>query len=137
MSVVEAGRSAAARLMSDTFAAYSPGGKTTNADGYEVDGWSAQGTTLGKVSGSSAQSRDTKTRLVRIGTVDRPVIDGGLHVPLDAPMPSIGWEYVCTAAGPSSDPGLLDRRYRVVDVPLKSYATARRLDVVDVTDLSV
>lgn len=123
----------AERLMQDTFTAYSPGGKTENASGQEVDGWTDEGETLGKVSGRSRQGGDTDTRYETVGAIQRPVVEGGLHIPLEAPMPSVGWEYVCTAAGPSSDPGLVGRRYRVVDVPLKSFATARRLDVVDVT----
>jgi hypothetical protein len=31
------------------------------------------------------------------------------------------------------DPALLGRRFQVVSVPAKSFATARRLDVVEVT----
>jgi hypothetical protein len=130
--VTVAGRAAAEGQMQDVFTAYAPGGKSTNADGYEVDGFTSQGATVGKVSGRSREG-DTQTRTVNIGGSDRPIVEGGLHVPLSAPMPTIGWEYECTAVGPGSDPGLLGRRYRVVDVPLKSYATARRLDVVDVT----
>lgn len=118
--------------MSDTFTAYSPGSKTPNPDGYEVDGWSTEYATPGKIAGISRQG-DTNTRLVTIGTVDHPVLEGGLHIPIDAALPAIGWEFECTAVGPSSDPSLLGSRYRVVDVPLKSYATARRLDVVRIS----
>lgn len=125
--------------MTDTFTAYSPGGSTKDADDYEVGGFTAEGETRGKVSGRSREG-DPNARTVTVGGVDRLVIEGGLHIPLSAPVPVAhpvtGWEYECTALGPSSDPGLLGRRYRVVDAPMKSYSTARRLDVVDVTDLS-
>ena len=67
-----------------------------------------------------------------VGGVERPVVEGGLHLPLDAELPAIGWHDICTAVGPSSDPALLGRRWEVVDVPAKSYATARRLDVAQI-----
>ena len=82
---------------------------------------------------------DSGTRYVNIGGVERPVIDGGLHIPLSAPVPVAseqrgqGWEYEVTALGPADDPALLGRRYLVISVPAKSFATARRLDVVEVT----
>jgi hypothetical protein len=44
----------------------------------------------------------------------------------------IGWEYLCTAVGAHDDPTLLGRRFLVVNAPAKSFATARRLDVVEV-----
>lgn len=116
--------------MLDTFTAYAF--TTTVVDGLDVQGWTSQGTTSGKVAGPSAQSADTTTHTVTIGGVERPVVEGGLHIPLSAPLPAIGWEYVCTVVGAASDPALLDRRWRVIDVPAKSYATARRLDVVEV-----
>jgi hypothetical protein len=120
----------------DTFAAYAPGGKTTNADGYEVPGFTAKGETPGKVQGASSATRDTNTRYETIGGSERPVIEAGLHIPIDATIPAIGWVYECIETGAASDPALLGRRYRVVDVPVKSFATARRLDVVDVTGVA-
>lgn len=125
-------RAEAVATFTDTFAAYSPGGSTTDADGFEVPGWTDEGSTVGKVSGRSRES-DTDTRMVTVGGVERPVVSGGLHIPLTASVPAIGWEYVMTAAGPVTDPALVGRRWRVVDVPAKSYATARRLDVVEVS----
>lgn len=129
-SMLAQGRSAAESLMLDTFAAYSP--TWTTVDGLKVQSWVPQGSTAGKVSSRSRDS-DTSTRFVTIGGVERPVLNGGLHIPLGAPLPAIGWEYVCTAVDAASDPSLLGRRWRVVDVPAKSFATARRLDVVEVT----
>jgi hypothetical protein len=131
-SAAAAGRMAAEAEYVDTFAAYSPAGTTLDGNGYEVPAFAAQGSTPGKV---QARKRlvDTTTRMIRVGDVDRPVLEGGLHIPFSAPVPSIGWEYVCTAVGALSDPALLNRRYRVVDVPAKTFATARRLDVVMVS----
>lgn len=114
----------------DTFTAYSF--ETALVDGLDVQDWVDRGTTPGKIAGPSAQSRDTNTRTVSVGGVERPVVEGGLHVPISAPLPAIGWEFLCTAVGPNSDPALVGRRWRVVDVPAKSFATARRLDVVEV-----
>jgi hypothetical protein len=120
----------------DTFTAYSPTGTTTtNPDGFEVPDYADEGTTPGKVAGPSPQSRDTSARTVTIGGVQRPVVEGGLHIPVSAAVPAtgeygFGWEYVLTSLGPLTDPSLLNSRWLVVDAPAKSYATARRLDVV-------
>ncbi len=121
----------AASMFRDTFAAYSPGGTTTDADGFEVPAFTAEGTTPGKVSGRSRDA-DTDARYVDVGGVDRPVVEGGVHIPISALVPQIGWEYVLTAAGPLTNTAMIGRRYRVVDVPLKSYQSALRLDVVEV-----
>ena len=126
------GRVAAEQEMADTFTAYSPNGTTTDANGYEVPAFASQGSTPGKVQARTRQG-DTNVRMIRVGDVDRPVLEGGLHIPISATVPSVGWEYVCTAIGSLSDAALLNRRYRVVDVPAKTYATARRLDVVMVS----
>lgn len=115
--------------MLDTFTAYAHT-ETTDADGMTVRAWVQQYVTPGKVSGRSRQG-DTNTRTVTVGGVERLVIEGGIHVPLDAAVPEVGWQLLCTAVGGSSDPALVGRRWQVVDVPAKSYATARRLDVVE------
>jgi hypothetical protein len=125
------GQRRAESFMTLTLAASSPGGTTTDADGMETSDLSPEGTTPGKLQGSSA--RDAVTRSVSVGDVERPVVDEGLHIPLSAPLPKIGWQYEVTAVGPSDDPALLGRRFQVVSVPAKSFATARRLDVVEVT----
>jgi hypothetical protein len=128
-------RRQAESLMADTFTAYAPDGTTTDAYGDEVPAYTPEGSTFGKVQGTTA--RDPITRTVVIGGVDRPVVEGGLQIPLSAPVPvagprGTGWEYVCTAVGPLSDPALLGTRWLVVNAPTKSYATARRLDVAEV-----
>jgi hypothetical protein len=132
-SATARGRSAAERLLTDTFTAYAPDptATSTDADGFEIPGFTNQGSTPGKIQGS----KDTTTEYVTVGEVRRPVLKSGLHIPIGAPVPAAGdagqgWEYVCTAVGALSDLALLGRRYRVVNVPAKSFATARRLDVV-------
>lgn len=139
-SVTLRGRRAAESLMTLTLTAYSPtGSTTTDVDGYQVPAYAPEGETPGKVQSGTQAGSDGATRYVSIGGVERPVISGGLHIPLSAPVPAAseqrgqGWEYAVTALGPADDPALLGRRYLVVGAPAKSYATARRLDVVEVS----
>jgi len=87
------------------------------------------------MSGQSQQSQDPYTREVTVAGVARPVLQGGLSIPVGATMPAVGWEYQVTAVGASDDPQLKGRRFHVVSVPAKSFATARRLDVVEVPAL--
>ena len=115
--------------MADTFTAYAS--TSAKVDGLDTDVWVEQYVTPGRVTGR-VRTHDTNTRLVTIGGVERPVVEGGLKIPVGQPLPAIGWEFECTATGPASDPSLAGRRWRVVDVPAKSFATARRLDVVEV-----
>lgn len=124
-------RADAESLMTLTLTAYSPGGVTV-VDNLEVPGFTPEGTTVGKVQGSSQAQSQPYTRTEVIGGVERPVLEGGLHIPLSAPIPERKWEYQVTAVGPADDPALLGRRYWVASVPAKSYMTARRLDVVEV-----
>jgi len=122
--------------MTDTFAAYSPNGYTT-VNGIKTLQFASEGSTSGKTQGGSMSTADTATEYVTVGSVRRPLLRGGLHVPISAPVPvagdrGLGWEYVCTAVGPYSDSSLVGRRYLVWSAPAKSFATARRLDVVEV-----
>lgn len=133
-AAVAAGRRAAEREMADTFTAYVPGDLTKDADGMETQSYETAGSTLGKLQGRSRDS-DSNTRTINIGGVDRDLIEGGLHLPVDAPAPAVGdigtgWEYVLTSPGPATPADLLNSRWLVVDAPAKSYMTARRLDVV-------
>lgn len=137
-------RMQAESLMTLTFTAYSPSGTTKDADGYDVQQYADEGDTPGKVQGGSQAGKDTNTRYVQVGGVDRPVLEGGLHIPLDrfifdmgllivaGEQRGTGWELEVSSVGPADDPALLGRRYLVVEVPAKSYATARRLSVVEV-----
>lgn len=120
--------------MTLTLTAYSPSGSAVVND-YKTLTYATEGTTRGKVAATAGA--DTPTRTVRIGEVERPVLMGGLHIPISADLPVAGeqrgkgWEYAVTAVGVADDPSLLGRRYLVVGVPGKSFATARRLDVVE------
>lgn len=134
-------RAQAEGRMTLTLTAYAPTTPTKDADGYDVPGYLSKGSTRGRIQGGAGRGADTQTRYVRIGETERPVLSGGLHIPISAPVPVAGeqrgqvggaWEYEVTAVGPSDDPALLGRRYMVVEVPAKSHATARRLDVVQV-----
>ncbi|KAB2808316.1 hypothetical protein F9L07_22640 [Pimelobacter simplex] len=127
-------------LMTLTLAAYSPTGLTKDADGYDVPTFTFEGQTFGKVQAGAQAGGDTPTRYIKIGGTDRPVLASGLHVPITAKLPNPGeergqvggaWEYVVLAVGSDADLALLGRRYMVVAVPVKSYATARRLDVIE------
>jgi hypothetical protein len=131
-------RRQAESLLTLTLTAYSPAGLVPDADGYKVPSYTPEGATFGKVQG--ARGKDTTTRYVRLGDVDRPVLEGGLHIPLGAKVPVAGeqrgqaggaWEYEVTAVGPLDDPALLGRRYMVVNAPAKSFASTRRLDVIE------
>lgn len=121
--------------MTLTLAAYEPQG-WQNTGGVDSLAFTPHGSTFGKVQGSSG--KDPVTRTVTIGNEQRPVIDEGLHIPISATVPEgglqrgLGWEYEVTAVGLHDDPALLGRRYLVVNSPAKSFATARRLDVVEV-----
>lgn len=131
---------AARAQMVDTFTPYSPNGNTLDADGFQVPAFLAQAATPGKIqsrTGGLGAAGDASTRFVTIGGVERPVLEGGLHLPIDAPLPvagaqGVGWEYECTAIGADSDPAMLGRRWLVVSVPVKTLATARRIDVAEV-----
>lgn len=128
--------------MTLTLTAYSPSGHSSQNEttGVETPTFTNEGTTPGKVQGPTTQEADASTRTVAVGGVQRPVLTAGLHIPISADVPHSGpayvsggaWEYVVTAVSADDDPALLNRRYRVVDVPAKSFATARRLDVVEV-----
>ncbi|WP_418060805.1 DUF6093 family protein [Pimelobacter simplex] len=133
-------RRQAESMMTLTLAAYSPTGLVPGPGGYEVPGFNPEGQTFGKVQAGAQAGGDTPTRYIKIGGTDRPVLAGGLHIPITAKIPTPGeergqvggaWEYLVTAVGPFDDPALLGRRYLVVGVPAKSYATARRLDVIE------
>lgn len=124
------GRAAAEALMTDTFTAYSPGTPSAGSDGMTSPTWNDEGSTKGKVHGDSLISHDTSVRQVVVGLVQRPILEGALHLPVSSTLPAIGWEYLCTAAGPVTDPALVGTRWQVTNVPVESGATARRLNVV-------
>lgn len=110
---------------------------TIDADGYEVPVYDEGEPHIGRVPRNSSRGSDTPTEYKEIGGVSRPVLKGGLHIPISAPRPIAGeqrgmaTEYVVTAIGTIDDPALLGMRYLVVGSPVVT-ATARRLDVVEV-----
>lgn len=127
------GRHAAESLMQTTGTMYAPTGYSVqNSDGEEVRQFATVFTSVCKIQGPSSASSDTNTRTVEIGGVERPVIEAGLHLPISDRILFTGWEFEVDELGPADDPLLLGKRYRVVGIPVKSYATARRLDVVEV-----
>lgn len=127
-------RAHAESLMTLTVTPQIPGG--TDADGFPA--FTPAAPHRAKVQSGAQSGNDGSTRYVMVGKVEVPVVEGGLHIPLAAPVPvaseqeGVGWEYVVTAVGPLDDPALLGRRYRAVNAPVKSHATARRLDVIEV-----
>lgn len=123
-------RAEAEARMTDTFTAYGLP-EWTKVDGLDTQTRLPQYDTPGKVQGSSRQVNNTATRFVNIGGIERPVVEGGLHIPYGKPLPAEGWEFQCTAVGEAINSFRVGRRWRVVSVPLDD-ATARRLDVVEV-----
>ncbi len=129
-------------LFQDTFMAYAPGGTAEDERGMEIPGYDDRGAVLGKVAGTSRQSRDTAARTIRIGNVDVTVIEAGLHIPVSAPVPDsgqygVGWEYELIEPGPMTDPALKGTRWLVVSAPSKSYMTARRFDIAQIPSQQV
>lgn len=114
------------------FAVYVP-----DADSYHGITYTLRGYEEGKVQ-SQARQGDTQTRYASIGGVDRPILNGALHLGLDADRPAggkrgVGWEYEVVKCGPLDDPALAGTRWLVWESPIKTQATARRLTVVEVT----
>lgn len=129
-------------LMTLTFTAYAPDGVTADADHMQTQAYLDKGPTAGKVQGNSAVGKNPVARAVSVGDVELAVVDGGLHIPLSsfiqdgvlqlvAGPRGIGWELLCTAASSADDQAVVGRRYLVVSAPVKSRASARRLDVVE------
>lgn len=132
---MDAFRREAESLFTDVFTAYRPTGYTRAADGMETPSYEQVGRTPGKIQARGGSSRDTSARTQNVAGVDRPIVEGGLHIPVDAQAPTlgpkgVGWEYVLTSPGPFTPHDLAGSRWLVVDSPAKSFQTARRLDVV-------
>lgn len=129
-TALAAGRAAAEALMLDEFTAlvYTD---TTDADDLEVKDWEPQGDPVPGKFPSKVNGQPQNTRMVNVGGVDRPVIEGGLHLPWSA-SPEPGMRYRCTAVGPDTHPSALNRTVHVVEAPISSDMTAWRLDVVEV-----
>lgn len=138
-------RQRAEELMTTTFVAYAPNGEMTDDDGQTVLDFTSKGSTAGKVQGTSAVGKDPVTRTISIGDVALPIVDEGVHLPIGAFIAEdgtlslvagakgVGWELEVTAVADVEDRALVGRRYLVVSAPAKSRATARRLDVVELS----
>lgn len=110
----------------------SPTGRSAqNSDGEEEPVYADEFTTRCRVGGPNRADTPT-VRTVEIGGVERPVIEGGLRLPVGVPAVRRGWLFEITAVGGTSDPRLVGRKYLIQDDPVKTSATARRLDVVEV-----
>jgi hypothetical protein len=137
-------RADAESLMQETGTAYRPTGRSAQdpETGREapifddVTGTDARC----KIQGTSVIGRDTQFRTVDVGGQQLLVLEGGLHRPWDSVLMQPGDEWQISTTGPYSDPSLIGRRYRIVPavnpgsaVPgsAKSFATARRYDVVE------
>lgn len=131
MTVVASGRVAAQARMRDTLAFGAVERGPQNADGEEGDVFVAAFTAPGKVSGRGRG--DLTVRTVTVGGVERPVIDGGVHMPAErTEAVPFGTVVRVQELGPESPAHLLGRLYRVVGESVKSDQTARRFDVVEV-----
>lgn len=140
---LERGRRMAESLMTLTLTAYSPSDPLM-LDGIRIPGFKVEGTCPGKVQGGTQAGKDTPSRTTTIGGVQRPILEGGLHIPISAFLApdgrmlmvagseNVGWELEVSAVGGGADPSLLGRRYLLHEIPpAKSFATARRLNVVE------
>ena len=123
-------RAHAESRMTATFRAESP--TRERVDGLMETVWASQGETPGRLSGPSRNS-DVADRDITVGGIERLTFDAVLHLPLSAPLPVAGWEYECVAVSAVDDPAMLGRRYRVVNAPVGSQKTARRVEVVDLS----
>lgn len=125
---------------------YSPGGlSAAGSDGMRRRTGTPEGKSRGKMQAlATIPGVDPVSRMVKIGDTEVPVLEGGLHIPVGDMLDGAGqlrirdgWEGVVVRLGPYDDPPLFGKRFRVVGIPEKSFVTARRLDVVDVTHLTV
>lgn len=123
-------RADAESLMVDTIAFRRPGATTTDADGLQVRGHTALFTTKCEVTGRG--QGEVAGRTVRIGEVEHVVLEGGINIPVTGGELRDGDEGVITAIGPDTDQTVLGNVYRVVGFGGRTWATKRRLDVVEV-----
>ena len=136
-AAVQQGRVLAVSLMRDVGSVSRPTGRVAQdeATGFEVEVLDPLFTTPLKVSGRSTAG-DVTPRTVRVGGVERVVLEGRLHLPVPA-ADSVaaglreGDVVEVVTVGPMTDPDVLGARYRVVDFGGGSYATARRVNVVE------
>lgn len=139
---LEEHRADAESLMRATLRGYAPTNRSeqNETSGREERVWDDKGTTAGKLPGISKVSLDARIFDVNVEGQDVVKFVTSLHVPLRAYVDPTtgalqitpGWEFVCEGVAAGMDPAHVGRRWRVVGVPIKDYATARRLDVEEV-----
>lgn len=128
--VIDSGRALAESLMTDFGVMRRPTGHNAQtSDGEEVPIFEDVFSSRCKIQGVG---KDETYRTVTVGGVERELLTAGLHLPLNAPSVEHGWVFEVTKVGALSDIRLIGRRYYVHNDPVKSRATARRLDVVEV-----
>lgn len=130
-------RADAESLMLDEGQAKRPTGKTARNEetGLSEPTFADLFTTRCKVQPTSGDEVTTQT--VTVGGVERVVYKGGIHMPIpEAGSAAVdlrrGDRLTILSIGPMTDPGVLGKTYEVVGFSGKSWATARRLDVVEV-----
>jgi hypothetical protein len=104
------------------------GGWTTGPDGSEVPA-----TELLFTSPCKVQARQVSSLAQDAGGRTAVTVRLELHLPVSAPLLDVGDEATITATGPTSDPQMVGWQLRVTAPVLKSYATARRYEVSEVT----
>lgn len=120
-TAIAAGRRSAEALMVDTCTISAPGTSSFLAGEYTtIPG--AQGY-AGKCKVQQRAGRMPPTPSQE-GT-ELVLVPLEVHIPVDAPAPSAN--DLVTITGSLLDPSLVGRVYRVIDIPGKSFATARRL----------
>lgn len=126
-------RAQAASMMQDRleFGTFTKGGQDADS-GLEEPTFTAAFSTPGKIKGSPTGAVQN-VRMVEVGGTERPVIDGGVHIPADrAEVVRYGMFVRVVKVGPRSPRHLLGRVYRIEGESVTSNQTARRFDVVEV-----
>jgi septal ring-binding cell division protein DamX len=129
-SLLVAGQSAAESLMTDTVTVRYATGTTTQdpVTGSETPVYADRFTSRCKV-----QTRTLQARQEEVGGRTATTVTVELHLPISTPAVEVGDLCEITAVGALSDVQLLGRTFRVVAPVAKSFATARRLDVEEMT----
>jgi hypothetical protein len=124
-------RADAESLMVDTIAFRRRTGRTAQNEqtGREEPVYSDLFTSPCEVTGRT--QGEVTGRTVTVGGVERVVLEGGVNIPVDAGELKAGDEGVITAVAATTDATVLGNTYRVVGFGGRTWATKRRLDVVE------
>lgn len=124
-STLAAGRRAAESRMTSTALVKRPGGTTTDANGFEVDGWTQVYSGPFRLSGSTRGGAGSRT--ARVGDVDVELAVRVAHFP--AATTGLRDGDVIEVTGGENTGGFL----RIVEASFQDQATARRVPVVEAT----